>query len=66
LPHVLALKHYRLVRFYSRRALAAATRAAAGLASWLMIPARTLTQRSVCPRASERRSAAILFRGMYF
>jgi len=42
---------------------AAETRAAGGTASWLTMPASTLMQSSVCPRASERKSAGIVFRG---
>ena len=47
----------------SSRIPAAATRAAAGTASWLTIPANTLTHSAVCPRASDRRSVGIFFRG---
>ena len=42
---------------------AAETRAAGGTASWLTMPASTLMQSSVCPRASDRKSAGIVFRG---
>jgi len=42
---------------------AADTRAAAGTASWLTIPASTLMHSSVCPRASDRKSGGIFFRG---
>jgi hypothetical protein len=49
----------------SSRIPAADTRAAAGTASWLSIPASTLMQSSVCPRASDRKSAEIFFRGIY-
>jgi hypothetical protein len=42
---------------------AAATRAAGGTASWLTIPASVLMHSSVCPRASDRRSADNLFLG---
>ena len=47
----------------SSRMPAADTRAAGGTASWLTIPASTLMHSSVCPRASERKSAGIFFRG---
>jgi hypothetical protein len=42
---------------------AAATRAAGGTVSWLTIPANTLTHSAVWPRASDRRSVGIFFRG---
>jgi hypothetical protein len=41
----------------------ACRRHAGGEASWLMIPASTLMHSSVCPRASDRISGAIFFRG---
>jgi hypothetical protein len=44
---------------------AADTRAAAGTASWLTIPASTLMHSLVCPRASDRKSVGIFFRGIY-
>ena len=47
----------------SSRMPAADTRAAGGTASWLTIPASTLMHSSVCPRASDRKSAGIFFRG---
>ena len=49
----------------SSRMPAADTRAAAGTASWLTIPASTLMHSSVCPRASDRKSAGNLFRGKW-
>jgi hypothetical protein len=47
----------------SSRMPAVDTRAAGGMASRLTMPASTLMHSSVCPRASERKSAAIFFRG---
>ena len=47
----------------SSRMPAAATRAAGGTVSWLTIPANTLTHSAVWPRASDRRSVGIFFRG---
>ena len=47
----------------SSRMPAADTRAAGGMASWLTMPASTLMHSSVCPRASDRKSADIFFRG---
>jgi hypothetical protein len=44
---------------------AADTRAAGGTASWLTRPASTLTHSSVCPRASDRKSAGSFFLGKY-
>jgi hypothetical protein len=41
------------------------TRAAAGTASWLTIPASTLMHSAVCPRASDFKSGGIFFRGKY-
>ena len=37
--------------------------AGGGPASWLTIPASTLMHSSVCPRANDRKSAGIFFRG---
>ena len=47
----------------SSRIPAADTRAAGGMASWLTRPASTLMHSAVCPRASDRKSAGIFFRG---
>ena len=47
----------------SSRMPAADTRAAGGTVSWLTMPASTLMHSSACPRASDRKSAAIFFRG---
>ena len=49
----------------SSRMPAADTRAAGDTASWPTTPASTLTHGAVCPRASERKSRGIFFRGRW-